>query len=280
MPKTTEDALPTTGPDAEGAERAAREPLSPPQKMAVARAARAFASWGEARKSMAKIAKAIVNLRLTFEKEGRADYRGETPQYRGAIASLYEAAIHDASERESFKVAIRYWVAKEFAARVEAGDLIREELVAAGVMRASSNKPTMPPAPPRAAGEEMLTTGIYSNEEELTPTAVLVAAEEVAAEHVSHPSLGPVLVLQSIGRELGPVVAALRDDAIRDKQPGRALKASVETMLGLAIDAAVLVGIDVEDFAVSWFAQHSLSASNGAESSEVDMSKVVAAVKQ
>lgn len=244
---------------------AAPPPLSSQQKMAVARAARAFTSYGESRKVMAKIAKAIVNLRLTFEKDDRPDFRGETPQYRGAIASLYEAAISDPEERESFKVAIRYWVGKEFAARVDAGTLSKEELEAAGIVRAVTPEGTPAPREPRraATSAEQTSTGVIVDGAELTPPEVLVEAERMVAEHVADASLGPVLAMQSIGRALGPVVAGLRDETLRARLPGRSLRASAENVLTLALDAALLSGTEVEEFFATWFAQaeeHALAA--------------------
>jgi hypothetical protein len=231
------------------------EPLSGQQKMAVARAARAFSAYGDARKAMATIAKAIVNLRMTFEKDGRPDFRGDTPQYRGAIASLYEAAIPDPEERKSFKVAIRYWIAKEYASRVQTGKISRADLEAAGIMgrnggtsnRASTREPR------RAATEADLTpTGVTVDGDELRPNEVLAEAERIVAEHVKDNSLGVILAMQSIGRELGPVVAALRDPEVRDKQPGRSLKQAAETILLLALDLASLSGLDVQEHVGEW----------------------------
>lgn len=230
--------------------------LSTEQKRAVASAARAFSGYGETRKAMAKIGKAIVNLRLQFEKDGRPDYRGETPQYRGAIASLYEAAIHDPVERETFKVAIRYWVAKEYAARVDAGALNRAELEAAGIMRAVVAPPIAAPREPRRAKtqEQEIKTGVTVDGVELTPGEVMVEAERVVLEHVADASLGPVIAMQSVARTLGPIVAGLRNEDIRSKLPGRSLRQASESILMLALDAAFLSGIEVEDFIASWHA--------------------------
>jgi hypothetical protein len=247
MSSTTAEETTTNG----TADEASPTPLSSTQKMAVARAARAFSTYGEAKKAMAKIAKAIVNLRLTFEKDGRPDYRGETPQYRGAIASLYEAAITDENERQSFKVAIRYWVGKEFAARVKNGTLIEADLIAAGVMTASTDTPTEPA--PRRNGSDV-PTGVVVDGTELTPTEVMVEAERIVAEHVTDKSLGVVIAVQSISRTLGPVVAALRDEDTRTHLPGRSLRQGVEQVLNLALDAAKLSDIDVEEFFASWSA--------------------------
>lgn len=243
---------------ATAATQAGEEPLSSTQKMAVARAARAFSKYGESRKVMATIAKAIVNLRLTFEKEGRPDFRGETPQYRGAIASLYEAAIPEAEERDSFKVAIRYWVAKEFAARVEAGSLEREALVEAGLMRAPVlDAPAQPQEPRRAAtAADKAKTGVVVDGAELTPPEVLVEAERIVSEYATSDALGPIIALQSIARELGPVVAALRDEPTRDKLPGRSLKQSIESLFNLVLDAADLAGIDVDEHLAAWSVAH------------------------
>lgn len=248
MSSTTAEETTTNG----TAEEASPTPLSSTQKMAVARAARAFSTYGEAKKAMAKIAKAIVNLRLTFEKDGRPDYRGETPQYRGAIASLYEAAITDEAERQSFKVAIRYWVGKEFAARVKNGTLIEADLIAAGVMTATPDAPPTEPTTRRNGSD--VPTGIVVDGTELTPTEVMVEAERIVAEHVTDKSLGVVIAVQSISRTLGPVVAALRDDDTRTHLPGRSLRQGVEQVLNLALDAAKLSDIDVEEFFASWSA--------------------------
>lgn len=240
---------------AAAAEATVEESLTPHQKQAVANAARAFASYGDVKKAMAKIAKAIVNLRLTFEKDGRPDYRGETPQYRGAIATLYENAIPDPDERESFKVSIRYWVAKEFAARVEDGrsKITKEALQEAGLMQ-ERPAPTEPREPRRAATPATATpTGVIAEGKELSPSQVLVQAERVVEQHVADESLGVVMAVQSIGRELGPVVAALRDDAVRNKLPGKALTQAVEQVLGLSLDAAHLAGIDIMEFSAAWF---------------------------
>jgi hypothetical protein len=224
--------------------------LTGEQKMAVARAARAFQTYGDVKKVMPRIAKAIVSLRLTFEKDNRPDYRGETPQYRGAVASLYESAIPDADERETFKVAIRYWVGKEFAARVEKGELKKADLIAAGVM--SEPKVQTPKERQGRRQRSAHSTGIMLDGVELSPPEVLVEAERIVAEHVANSSLGAVLALQSIGRELGPVVAVLRDNEKREKLPGRSLRGSIESLLTLSLDAAMLSGITVEDFVASW----------------------------
>lgn len=243
--------------DDEGqAEGTTKSRLSAPQKMAVARAARAFATYGDAKKSMAKIAKSIVGLRLTFEKDGRPDYRGETPQYRGAIASLYEATIPSDTERHAFKVAIRYWVAKEFAARVKAGSIKAAELEKAGIgLPNEASQSTT--APRRAASEASGTpTGVKMDGRELSPSEVLVEAERMVAEHGANAVLGPVMTLQSLGRSLGPVVAALRVPSILERQPGRAIQSATEHVLTLSLDAASLTGVEVEEFVASWAAAH------------------------
>lgn len=248
----------------EAEEQAQKEPLSRSQKMAVARAARAFASYGDAKKAMAKIAKSIVSLRLTFDKDGRPDFRGETPQYRGAIASLYEATIPDEAERNAFKVAIRYWVGKEFAARIDAGDIEAAELEDAGI-GLTSNRPassastgTREREPRRAATAADLTpTGVMVDGNELTPPEVVVEAERIVEAHVAADEvLGPVMALQHVGRELGPIVAALRDEEVRGKQPGRAILAASEQLLTLSLDAAALSGVEVEEFVASWMSVH------------------------
>lgn len=237
--------------------RSEEELLSPEQKRAVQATARAMSSYGEERKFMAKVAKAIVNLRLTFEKDGRPDYRGETPQYRNAITDLYEAAIRDPDERASFKVAIRYWVGKEFAARVEKGELARADLEAAGIVQAVAPAAPGTPREPRRAATvaEDTPTGIVADGHELSPPEVLVAAERMVTEHVADEALGAVMALQSVARTMGPIVAGLRDEGIRAKQPGRALRSSTEQVLTLALDSAQLAGVEVEEFVASWYSQ-------------------------
>lgn len=265
-------ATATAEAEAEQEEQTEEVSLTPEQKRAVAATARAFSTYGEARKTMAKVAKAIVNLRLAFEKEGRPDFRGETPQYRGAIADLYEAAIHDPDERASFKVAIRYWVGKEFAARVANGSLQADALEAAGIVQAiapTSPRPTTPQEPRRARTvAEDTPTGIVAGGHELSPPEVLVAAERIVSEHIGDEALGAVMALQSVARTLGPIVAGLRDEDVRAKQPGRALRSSTEQVLTLALDSAMLAGVEIEEFIASWYAENA---------SAVEENKTVAA---
>lgn len=242
-------------------ERVTAAPLTGAQRMAVARATRAFGSYGDVQKSMAKIAKAIVSLRITFEKDGRPDYRGETPQYRGAIAALYEATIEDPKERASFKVAIRYWVAKEFAARVAAGKIDAKDLEAAGI--GTTDDDDAPPArerEPRREDVKHVPTGVTMGERELSPHEVVAEAERILAEHVVDEHLGIVLSLQHVSRELAPIVEGLRRDEVRDRQPGRALQAASQQLLNLALDAAALGGVEIERQVAGWIAETAVSA--------------------
>lgn len=220
-------------------------PLNQKQRLAVGRCAKAFREYGTARVTMGRIARAVVNLRLSFEKDGRPDYRGETAEYRAAVSKVYETAITDAEEREQFKTAIRYWISKELATRVEAGTLQASDLEEVGITK-----------PSRPASLKPKANGV------LTPKDALARVEEIVTKNVANNEIGPVLALQSIGREMGPVVAALRDDALRGKLPKKSLRGATRSLLNLTLDAAVLTGIDVEEFVTEWFEQHS-TASNG-----------------
>lgn len=233
-------------------EETAPEPLSTEQKRAVGMAAKAFTMYyHDAQKAYKHIAKAIVSLRLTFQKDGKPDFRGETPQYRGAVADLYESAIPDPDERSSFKVSIRYWVSKEYTRRVESKEIKKGDLEAAGIMKPIRPRQEQEPRRPIPSNER---TGLSAKGKALRPAEVLAEAERIVKEHVTNGgSLGPVVALQSVAREMGPIVAALRDPDV--KLPGRSLKAAAEHVLQLALDAAELAGLEVEDSVAEWAAE-------------------------
>lgn len=249
---------------AASAEAVSTAPLTRQQKTAVARTHRAFGTYGDAQKVMATIAKAIVSLRLTFDKDGRPDYRGETPQYRGAIAALYEATIADETERRAFKVAIRYWVAKEFASRVEKGTLKAKDLQAAGVGSTldddDADEPITRERRTRTENGNSPLTGVIVDGNELTPNEVVAEAERILAEHVVDPSLGIVMSVQHVARELGSVVQGLRNEDARSKQPTKTLKSASEQMLLHALDAASLGGVDVVEFVGTWTSDMKVTA--------------------
>jgi len=208
-------------------------PLTQKQRLAVGRCFKALKQYGATREFMVRAARAIVNLRLTFEVDGRPDYAGESAAYKAAVSEVYKRVIDDEEERAAFKVAIRYWISKEFTARVNAGEIKSDDLLEAGL-----EKPMREPTAraPKPSLQEQIETLVTKQLESDDPVA-------------------PVAVLQTISRELGPVVAVLRDEARRSALPKRSFHKAAREVLGLALDMAAQADIDVEEFAADWFAQ-------------------------
>lgn len=209
------------------------------QRAAMARCGKALATYGEVKKRMAAIAKAVVDMRLTFQKDGHPDVRGESAQYRGAIASVYEKHIPDPEERSAFKVAIRYWVSKEWASRVESGAVAADLLETNGI-----TKPTRAPA---ARSVSPATDTLRSVKELMEvvgaapPEMVIEEVEKILTDNLD--KLSPMVVLGSIERELTAVVAELRHGI--SEIPPRAFKRVSQAILEDALSLADLAGVEV-----------------------------------
>lgn len=214
MAPTATDAQDAPTPEAE-----ARK-LNREQTAAVARLFRAFQGYGAARKTMASIARAVVSLRLTFEKDGQPDYRGDTAQYRLTVATIYEQVIPEPDERAAFKTAIRYWIGKEYAARVAKGDLRVEDLQAAGLML---------PAQPRGRRE----------------------SADAGDEAPSIPD-GPLSVLVHVARQLAPVVDVLHDVNVMADIDAASLRETAALLLAQVMEVATIAGIDVPTYVDEW----------------------------
>ncbi len=248
---------------AAAAEMDERVKLNPEQRMAVARCARAFSSYGSARKAMASIAKAVIDMRLKFEHNGKPDVRGESAQYRAHITTLYENTIPDETEREAFKAAIRYWIGKEWTARVQAGTVPEKLLRDAGILGPMRQERTRSRSTGEQKSEENHSNGVVTDRQwlqalrgpggerveptevlqHLKPEVVLHEAQRIMQAGLDH--LTPVITLQTCESGLQSALEALLENGTSNL-PKRSLKRSAGNVLKLAIEVASLAGADVE----------------------------------
>lgn len=217
-------------------------PLSQVQRAALMRTSKAMSAYGDVRKRMTSIAKAIVDLRLTFTKDdGQPDYRGDTAQYRGAVAGVYEKAIPDAEERAAFKVSIRYWIGKEFDSRVEAGTIEAADLTEAGFDRPTRSRGETPDGTPIVPGTH--DTGLQTVEgDPVLAEDLLHEVERIVEDPLGE--LAPMAVLGSIERSLSSVASQLSKGGAVGMPP-RAFKRVAQALLEDVLVVADLAGVDI-----------------------------------
>ena len=206
--------------------------------------------YRKTQRAMATIASSIVDLRMTFLKDGKPDYRGETPEYRQAIGRIYEEILKDEDQRSAFKTAIRYWISKEFQARVESGKLDATELFASGIERPSRPKRSTKKAPePVADGNEFHldkeSGEVTRNGKSLSHKQLRKAAEGVAVEYLA--DIGPVTMMRSVTSELKALLQALSDPDAGVSPRSSVFRGAVKNLLIVTHEIAKAADVSLEE---------------------------------